>query len=63
MKHGGARENSGRKKIGEKQVKVTLSEEILIEIEKKFKGNSQAEKIRKCLIKGIEKVKEINFEK
>ena len=34
MKHGGARENSGRKKIGEKQVKVTLSEEILIEIVK-----------------------------
>jgi hypothetical protein len=53
MSQGGKRENSGRKKLGNKQVKIVLSEDIIAQINKFFSGNTQADKIRQCIIKGL----------
>ena len=54
MSQGGKRDGSGRKKIGNNQVKIVLDNEMLDKINKKFSGNTQANKIRQCIIKGLE---------
>lgn len=59
MARGGIRSGSGRKKVGDSQIKVTLENEIIETINEAFDGQSQAEKIRKCLQKGIETVENI----
>lgn len=46
---GGARENSGRRKIDGKPIKVTLENEILEELEEKFPGECSAEQVRKAI--------------
>lgn len=53
MSQGGKREGSGRKKLGNKQIKIVLSDELLNEINKNFSGNTQADKIRQCIVKGL----------
>ncbi|SKA04811.1 hypothetical protein SAMN02745174_02378 [Cetobacterium ceti] len=55
MPRGGKRNNSGRKKIGDKQIKIILDKEVLKVIDENFNGNTNAEKIRKCILKGIER--------
>lgn len=54
MSKGGKRQNSGRKKIDGKPVKIIIENEVLENIESKFEGKTQAEKIRKCIQKGLE---------
>lgn len=53
MSQGGKREGSGRKKLGNKQFKIILSDEMILEINKKFTGTTQADRIRQCIIKGL----------
>ncbi|MGL4864369.1 MAG: hypothetical protein ACRC3I_02485 [Cetobacterium sp.] len=55
MGRGGKRSNSGRKKIGDKQVKIVLNEKTLLDINEKFNGKTNAEKVRKCILKGLER--------
>ncbi|MGL4403483.1 MAG: hypothetical protein ACRCTS_07175 [Fusobacteriaceae bacterium] len=55
MNKGGKRPNSGRKKIEGKQIKLLLESNMLEAIEKKFEGTTQTDKIRKCILKGLEK--------
>lgn len=54
MSNGGKRIGAGRKKIGS-IINIRIQDELLLEIEKYFTGNSRAEKIRKCLVKGLDK--------
>ena len=56
MSSGGLRENSGRKKIGV-VVNTRIEEQIIEQIEFYIKGLSRADKIRKCLLLGIEHTK------
>ena len=53
MSQGGKREGSGRKKLGDKQIKIILSNELIDEINKKITGTTLSDKIRQCIIKGI----------
>lgn len=53
-KKGGKRKGSGRKKIG-KLINIRIENEILDRIEKNIEGINRAEKIRKCLKRGLEK--------
>ncbi|MGL5357421.1 MAG: hypothetical protein ACRDAQ_12930 [Cetobacterium sp.] len=53
MKRGGKRENSGRKKIDGKQIKIIIPSLILENIVKKIDGNTISEKIRKCIERGL----------
>ena len=53
MSQGGKRAGSGRKKLGNKQIKIILSDEIIFELNKKFTGTTQADKVRQCIIKGL----------
>ncbi|WP_294658378.1 hypothetical protein [uncultured Fusobacterium sp.] len=53
MVRGGKRENSGRKKIEGKKIKVILDKEMIIKINKNIIGKTFSEKIRKCLEKGL----------
>ncbi len=55
MGRGGKRSNSGRKKIGDKQVKIVLNEKTLLDINEKFNEKTNAEKVRKCILKGLER--------
>lgn len=54
MSKGGKRVGSGRKKIGV-TINLRVQEEILNEIDKCMEGKTKAEKIRNCLLKGLEK--------
>lgn len=54
MSKGGKRIGSGRKKIGV-TINLRVQEEILNEIDKCMEGKTKAEKIRNCLLKGLEK--------
>lgn len=54
---GGKRPNSGRKKIDGKQIKIIIENDMLENIESSFEGKTQAEKIRKCILKGLERNK------
>lgn len=56
MSSGGLRENAGRKKIGV-IVNTRIEEQIIEQIEFYIKGLSRADKIRKCLLLGIEHTK------
>lgn len=56
MSSGGLRENAGRKKIGV-IVNTRIEEQIIEQIEYYIKGLSRADKIRKCLLLGIEHTK------
>lgn len=58
MARGGKREGSGRKKIGI-SIHTRIEKDILERIEEEIDGNNRAEKIRKCLKKGLENNKEI----
>ncbi len=53
MSSGGTRENAGRKKIG-KIVNTRVEQSIIDQIDLYFKGASRADRMRKCLIAGIE---------
>lgn len=53
MSRGGKRINCGRKKIIGKNIKVKLKEEIIDEINFLVDGNTQSEKLRKCIEKGL----------
>lgn len=53
MARGGRRENSGRKKIEGKKIKVILDKETIFKINKNIAGRTFSEKIRKCLEKGL----------
>ena len=53
MSSGGLRENAGRKKIGV-VVNTRIEEQLIDEIESYINGLSRADKIRKCLLLGIE---------
>lgn len=53
MASGGLRENAGRKKIGV-VVNTRIEQQLIDEIEMYINGLSRADKIRKCLLLGIE---------
>ncbi len=53
MSSGGLRENAGRKKIGV-VINTRIEEQLIEQIELYIKGLSRADKIRKCLLLGIE---------
>ena len=53
MSSGGLRENAGRKKIGV-IINTRIEEQLIEQIELYIKGLSRADKIRKCLLLGIE---------
>ncbi|MCH5146507.1 MAG: Eco57I restriction-modification methylase domain-containing protein [Clostridiales bacterium] len=53
MASGGLRENAGRKKIG-LVINTRIDEELINQIELYIQGLSRADKIRKCLLLGIE---------
>ena len=53
MARGGKRENSERKKIEGKKVKVILDKDIILKINENITGKTFSEKIRKCLEKGL----------
>lgn len=53
MSSGGLRENAGRKKIGV-VVNTRIEEQLIEQIELYISGLSRADKIRKCLLLGIE---------
>ncbi len=53
MASGGSRENAGRKKIG-LVVNTRIDDRLIGQIERYIDGSSRAEKIRKCLVAGIE---------
>lgn len=53
MSSGGLRENAGRKKIGV-VINTRIEEQLIEQIELYIKGLSRADKIRKCLVLGIE---------
>lgn len=53
MASGGLRENAGRKKIGV-VINTRIDEQIINQVEFYIQGISRAEKIRKCLLIGIE---------
>lgn len=53
MSSGGLRENAGRKKIGV-IINTRIEEQLIEQIEFHIKGLSRADKIRKCLVLGIE---------
>lgn len=55
MNKGGKRPNSGRKKIEGKQIKIIIENEDIEKIEAEFVGNTQAEKIRNCIKRGLKK--------
>ncbi len=57
MGKGGKREGAGRKKIGV-VINTRISKELIERIEKEITGKSRAEKIRKCLEKGLENNKD-----
>ena len=54
---GGSRDNAGRKKIGDQQFKVTLSEEITVKLGKYFPDTSYAKQIRNAIEEAV-KLKE-----
>ncbi len=54
MAKGGKRLGAGRKKIGI-LINLRVQEEVLDEIYRRISGKTKAEKIRKCLLKGLEK--------
>lgn len=54
MGKGGKRIGSGRKKIGI-TINLRVQEDLLDEIDKCIDGKTKAEKIRNCLLKGLEK--------
>ncbi len=54
MSKGGKREGAGRKRIG-KLINLRLQEELLNDIYSKMEGKTKAEKIRNCLLRGLEK--------
>ena len=56
MSSGGLRENAGRKKIGV-VVNTRIEEQLINQIELYINGPSRADKIRKCLLLGIENKK------
>lgn len=56
MSSGGMRENAGRKKIGV-VVNTRIEEKLINQIEQYINGHSRADKIRKCLLLGIENKK------
>lgn len=56
MASGGLRENAGRKKIGV-VINTRIDEQIINQVELYIQGISRAEKIRKCLLLGIEQNK------
>lgn len=56
MASGGLRENAGRKKIG-LVINTRVDEELINQIELYIQGLSRADKIRKCLLLGIEQHK------
>lgn len=53
MSRGGKRDGSGRKKIGN-LINIRIDESILVQIDETVVGNTRAEKIRKCIKKGLE---------
>lgn len=59
MTRGGKREGAGRKKLNEEKKKITksfrISQELLIEIEKKFPKLTLSSIIEKALIEYVEK--------
>nr|DAI29475.1 MAG TPA: antitoxin [Caudoviricetes sp.] len=59
MTRGGKREGAGRKKLNEEKKKITksfrISQELLIEIEKKFPNLTLSSIIEKALIEYVEK--------
>lgn len=57
MGKGGSRVGAGRKKIGI-VINTRIDKELIERIEKEIEGNSRAEKIRKCLEKGLENIKD-----
>lgn len=62
MASGGVRINAGRKKVGV-VINTRIDEDIINQLEIDIKGNSRADKIRKCLLLGLEKNNEIQKEK
>ncbi len=54
MSKGGKRVGAGRKKIG-KVINLRLQEDLLNEIDRNIEGKTKAEKIRNCLLRGLEK--------
>lgn len=54
MAKGGKRLGAGRKKIGV-IINLRVQEDLLDEIDRCISGKTKAEKIRKCLLKGLEK--------
>lgn len=54
MSKGGKRVGSGRKKIG-KVINLRLQEDLLNQIDRNIEGKTKAEKIRNCLLRGLEK--------
>jgi len=57
LNRGGKRENSGRKEIEGKEIKLKLSNTILNEIMNNIKGKTMNDKIRTCLNLGISNLK------
>lgn len=62
MASGGVRMNAGRKKVGI-VINTRIDEDIISQLDTYIKGMSRAEKIRKCLVLGLEKNEEIKKEK
>lgn len=56
MSRGGVRKGAGRKKIGS-EIKVILNDNLINAININFQGANRSEKIRQCLIKGLEQIK------
>lgn len=54
MARGGRRDNSGRKKIGDKQVKITLSLETIDKINDIYSENTLTERIRRCIAERLD---------
>lgn len=54
MSKGGKRVGAGRKKIG-KVINLRLQEDLLNQIDRNIEGKTKAEKIRNCLLRGLEK--------
>ena len=59
MNHGGKRNNAGRKKIGNRQFKVTLPESIIDDLNLIKDKKSLSSKIRYCVLNYIKIYKEV----
>ena len=53
MARGGKRINCGRKKIDGQCIKIKLNNQLIKDVNSEIDGNTQAEKIRKCIEQGL----------